>query len=796
MALPARTAPASTGGPASIGRFVVVRRLGSGGQGVVWLASDPDLGREVAIKTLNRGGGDPQRLVDEARNVGRLQHASIVPLYEIGTHAGHPYLVYPYVQGRTLKAILAGGEPVPVRQALQWLSSLLDAIGYAHAAGIVHRDLAPANIMIDEAGTPRILDFGVAGVAGMTAANDIVGTANYMAPESLTGAGVGPRGDLFSLAVVLHEMLTGKPLFEAANPMAVMYKVVHENALPPSRLKDGIDRALDAVVLKGLVKNPSDRYASAQEMRAAIDTWLTPEAPAAGEPAPGSSGAADFLLRRMRRNPDFPAVSQHVAEISNKARSGSASHSSELANVILKDYALSSKLLRLVNSAIYGQYGGSITTVSRAVAILGFEQVRLAALSIALFEHLKSGPQADALKSAVCGSFLSGMVARTLAGRHRGVNVEESFIAAMFYRLGKLLTIHYFADEFTEIQALVANKGEKEDQAVRTVLGASYAELGVAVGREWKLPDCVLAGMRVPRSGAVSTGGDAQGLMAALANEIADVAGDASAGDPRKALGPILERYRGHFELDSDAAMAAVEAATLELKDYARILSVDVDSSGFYHAVVARCRRGTDAGTGGGETAVAAPEPGGAVPVDDREQESRRPDGRIVLVNALAELAGTLLGDYTLNDVFVMVLEALYRGLGFTRVVFCARDPKSGAFIARFGFGAAVDEVQPRFRFTPAEGTDAFSVAVRERRDLAILDTQAADGRHEVPAWCRSLTAPRSLVLFPVVANRVTIGLIYADRTDEVARFGAEDLRLTKALLNQVTLAVQSRGRR
>lgn len=791
MATPAANVRAQTALPERIGRFEPLRVLGKGGQGVVYLARDPDLDREVAIKTLFKHGNDPQRLVEEARKVARLQHANIVPLYEIGLHEGAPFLVYQFIPGRSLRERVADGA-LPIRDALEIARGVLDGIGHAHANGIIHRDLSPANVLIDASGTPKILDFGVATLMGDAATqSDIAGTVNYLAPEYLNGGTIGPAADVFSVATILYEALTGRQQFSAANHMAVIYKIVHEQAVPPSLANRQVDAALDAIVMKGLAKLTTDRYGDANAMRAAITEYLEPKQADDSEIPSGNDAAVEFLLRRMRRNPDFPATSQHIAEISSKSRNTGSSHANELANVILKDYALTGKLLRLVNSAIYGQYGGEITTISRAVLILGFEQVRMAALSLALFDHLKDDHQAGELKSAVLGSFLSGSIARALCATHKGLNAEETFISALFHRLGKMLVIYYFPQEYAEIRSNIANKKMSEAAAVRAVLGVTYPDLGVAVGREWKLPENILGAMRPPRPGepVKDNRGAMLATVAALSNDMADIVATTAGEDREAAIGALVERYKDQVALTPESAAGAIERGTKELREYAHVLNIDVDSIGLVRkekdqadaapAEPAAPRRDAFAPNATGEFATAA--------LSDR---------RMVLVNALTDITNALLGGSGLNDVFMMILEALYRGAGFSRVLFCARDPRQDAMIARFGFGPTIDEVVRKFRFRVEKTDDIFSTSVRTGRDCAVLDTLSPNLKYPIPEWCRALTEPRSLLLFPLAANRVTVALIYADQVGTPSVLKADDLRLIKALVNQGCLAVQRNSKR
>ncbi|MBT8446274.1 MAG: protein kinase, partial [Gammaproteobacteria bacterium] len=439
------------------------RTLGKGAQGTVYLAHDPKLGRDVAIKTLNRDHHDDARLLSEARNAARLSHPNVVPLYELGVHKERPYLVYQYAAGQPLASVLAAESPLAPHRAITMLGQLLDGIASAHALGVLHRDLTPANVMVGEDDSVRILDFGIAcAMKQDDVTAGIAGTVNYIAPEVLDNKVPDARSDLFSLAAMLYEMLTGRRAFDADSPMAVAYKIVNEPVRPPSRLAPAVDPGLDDLVQKALAKDPDKRFDSAEAFKRALDDYLA-QGSEAGDVARSDSDAVNFLLRRINRKPDFPAISEHINEINRKAGSNNPNDAGDLAGVVLKDMGLTGKLLRLVNSAVYGQYGGQVTTISRAVVILGFEQVRAAALSIILFEQVKNGQQADRLKDSACCSFLSAMIARNLANGNEAINAEEAFISAMFNRIGRHLAIFFFPDECDEIDALSASRGISEE---------------------------------------------------------------------------------------------------------------------------------------------------------------------------------------------------------------------------------------------------------------------------------------------------------------------------------------------
>ena len=808
MSLAANQKNNTAGMPPAIGRFMPLSILGRGAQGVVYLARDPDLDRDVAIKTITCRQHDHTQLLNEARNVAKLQHPNIVPLYEIGTHEGAPFLVYQFAEGDPLKRLLGTGQPVAPARAIPLIATILDAIGSAHKVGIIHRDLSPTNILLDSAEQPHVLDFGVSGLVGLsTNGSDIVGTVNYMAPEALSGGDIGPATDLFSVGVILYEMLTGEPLFAANNHMAVMYKIVHERVLPPSTFNKQLDKALDGLVMRALDKDPAKRYDDAGEMQVALQKFLEPDEP---EPrdlsGDGTSGALEFLMRKIRRKPDFPAISQHISDISQKTSASFDTHNNDLANIILKDYAITSKLLRLVNSAVYRQCGGgAITTVSRAVMILGYERVRQAALNIALFEHLKDAQQAEGMKNALMNSFMSAVIAKEMAAKLPRVNAEEAFIVSLFLRLGKLLTIYYFPEEYSEIEQEVSNKGGRELTVSKAVLGVSYVEIGMAIAKEWKLPDLVVKGMRASESPGQDPGTVEVYLLqlASFSNEIAETVSKA-APDSQRELGALVNRYKRSLKLNDSEINNVVKDSFGKMEEYADILSLNVKTCPAYAAVkqrVAADERGVDADVDATGTATGTPT-GGGVTTDGGAASATAPpptsepsnDRRMLLINSIAEITTTLLGEFDLNNILVMILETLYRGIGFSRVVMLVRDARNRQMVARFGFGQDIDQMIPTFRYPLSAESDIFNDAVRHSREYVVLDVDAAEYQGRVPDWCRQLLKPRAVVLLPIVLNKACISLIYADSTESGARISAEELKLFATLTKQAALAIHQKS--
>jgi len=382
--------------PTRIGRFQILRTLGRGGQGEVYLAEDTQLKRRVAIKTLTLDGvavedraGRAQALLDEALIVGQLSHPNIVTLYDAGLEGQTPWLVFEYVEGKTLSATIKDGV-VPSMRAADIAIQILKAVGFAHSKGVVHRDIKPANVMIN-GDTARVMDFGIAQAIQTQPSPDapFVGSPAYMAPEYIDGKPYTEKSDLFAVGMSLYEMVTGKPAVTGKDPYQILHQVANEPFAPPSHVNTEIDERLDDLILKALAKDPAARFDSAAHMEDALLCYLSPE-PVTAEP---SQGTLDFLLRRMRYKSDFPALSTTMGAV-NRSAASETERVTQLSNSILKDFALTNKLLKLVNSASYSQYGGSISTVSRAVVIMGFDNVRNVAITLMLFEHLQNKSQA------------------------------------------------------------------------------------------------------------------------------------------------------------------------------------------------------------------------------------------------------------------------------------------------------------------------------------------------------------------------------------------------------------------
>jgi len=297
----ASPAPRPTGPPTSsfipkLGKYTLIRELGRGGMGAVYEALDTQLNRKVALKLmLTNPHADPQdlaleeeRFVREAKMAARLKHSNIVPVYEAGVIDGRRFLAMELIEGKAFSAWRKQGSPT-VRQQVAVLRDVAQAVHYAHEQGILHRDLKPRNILVDASARPFVTDFGLAKSIGkekevsLTASGMVVGTPTYMSPEQCQGTGrIDWRSDIWSLGVMLYEVLAGRPPFEGESPMEIMTKVVRDPVVPPSKVAVETALALDGTIenicLKALAKDPKDRYPTARALAEDLSKWIEGQA--------------------------------------------------------------------------------------------------------------------------------------------------------------------------------------------------------------------------------------------------------------------------------------------------------------------------------------------------------------------------------------------------------------------------------------------------------------------------------------------------------------------------------------
>jgi len=787
--------------PRQIGRFQLLRLLGRGTQASVWLARDPWLERDVAIKLLApaRGGRTEahlQRWLAEARHMGQLSHPAIVPVFEADVQERQAFTVFEYVNGASLAEHLAAKGRCTAHEAAAMMVDVLDALQAAHAAGIVHRDLKPSNIMIDAQGRARVMDFGISVSVANAAHAPLAGTPAYMAPEASAGAVPTPAVDIYGAGLILVELLTGQPLRRQSETWQALYPSTGSPVTLPDDLGPDVDDALRAIAARALAREPAQRYASAAEFRDALRAWASPE-PGAAQPV--GNATLDFLLLRMRRKSDFPALSDTVVRIQRVATSEDDSVG-DLTREILKDVALTNKLLRLVNSPLFAHANrGGVSTVSRAVTLLGFNTIRNMALSLVLLEHMQDKAHAEQMREEFLRAMMAGALAAEMGGN---AGSESSFIGAMLQNLGRMLCSFYFPEEAAQIRALHA-AGKAEGAAATQVLGLTLEDLGVGVARAWGLPETLQRCMRTPM-GAPPMRPPQQGdehlrWLVRAANE---VAGAMLQNEPPRLttrLQQLAIDYRRTLQLTPESFSDAVLRARQQLVDIASALDLRVTPGSPAERLLQSPEPPPETNAAADPLAAHAlrADPTLPAPADAAlGGQAATQHAAQVLAAGIQDITDAMVDDsFKLNDILRMILETMLRALNARRIVFALRDARTDVLRGRLGLGECTDADLAALAVPLHDSADLFATVCQRGADTLIADTRQGRLHERLPAWFRSgLNAPAFLLL-PLQMKGKPFALIYADH-DRPGALAVDDQLLgsLRSLRNQAIMAFRQRG--
>ncbi len=814
----------------NIDRFEVRKTLGEGGQGIVYLAHDPKLNRDVAIKTLMAATGDEMDiLLHEARAVSALQHPCIVPVFEAGDFYGTPYLVFEYVTGETLEALIRRGGALPAEDALRIAAQVLDGLAHAHKHGVLHRDIKPANIMLGSDGTPRIMDFGAASrnqiswLVGTRVGidEDLIGTPAYMAPEYIEKKVYSARTDIFAAGLVICEMLTGERVFKGNGGSVdqLLLKIVNDPVVLPTG--PGLNEKIVACLLKAVAKDPQERYESVVEMKQALLQAAAPESRRPG--AAEGRGTVEFLLRRIKLKKEFPAMSESISNVNNIIFSDTGSVTT-LTNAVLKDFALTNKIIKLANSTYYNQSGrGNISTISGAVYKLGFDTIRNIVLGLLLFDHLKDRNQAQDLMGECVRAILGGAIANEVCVSRGYANPEETFVCAMMHNLGRMLSIYYFPEETGEIRKLLALGTADEEQISRRVLGASYTELGQGVAKSWGFPQKIIGSMEKNRPQDAARGrhnpDEITRLIACMASDLSAAVVENDPQEQKKRSTEALEKYKDRLKLDPKEAEGMFIRSLEKFKEYTVAVGWKLDQNiagklGMLQKTSAQTAAVTTTQamqTGKLQTqdiektmrvefhatAIAPPGLSGqsGPPTPAMPQPEQGPARKDVLSGGIQDITNAMVEGSSLNDILRIIIETIYTGIGFDHVIFALRTPRRAAMTGRFGLGEGIDALVGQFHFGLDFVPDVFHVALQQNIDVFITDTGDPKIATRIPDWYRKAFSAGAFLLFPIIVRNKPFGMIYGDaaRANSIA-IREDEIKLLRTLRNQAVLAVRQSG--
>lgn len=519
----------------------------------------------------------------------------------------------------------------------------------------------------------------------------------------------------------------------------------------------------------------------------------------------------EYLLRRMRFKTDFPALSTSVARVQALSTS-ETENLHTMCDEILQDVALTQKLLRIVNTAHYRRAGSDqISTISRAVAIIGMAGVRNMALSLMLLDHMPDRGQAQQLKVEFLRSVMAGTLASELSQTNK--EAEQAYIGALFRNLGRLLVAFYLPEDAEQIRTQAKARSSRvtladEAAASSEVLGMSYDDLGLQVGAKWGLPDTLLQTMAMP-SGTAPTRSlagrpDRMTWLASLANDGAETILNTEPVELGTELGVLTERYARALDLTPQALQDAAGRARKRMTEMTDALNMTVPARSSAERLLDTYY--VDA-PNAGET---GPDPedlgldsqngvlSQIVPLLDEQSPAD------VLAAGVQDITNTLVDQFKLNDVLQMILETMLRALDCRRVIFCLKDAKSGALVGRIGMGDGADAIKAMFkvpvdRVDPAKA-DLFGAVCLKNLDTLIADASTASVSARLPGWFRDQVQSPTFLLLPMVVKRanqqVVLGLIYADKARAgTLKVDERELSLLRTLRNQAIMAFkQSSG--
>jgi HD-like signal output (HDOD) protein len=468
------------------------------------------------------------------------------------------------------------------------------------------------------------------------------------------------------------------------------------------------------------------------------------------------------VLLKIRQASDIPAMADTV-NIINKFKSSEDSSVTDLANILLKDYALTTKILKVVNSVYYLQ-SGMVTTISRAIFLMGIEHIRQMALTLMLFDHLQKRNSQSEIMDAIIQAFCGGVIAKKIVEDLNYVEEEEAFICALLHPLGKIIVAHTMPEKLAEIRLISAEQGVSEDQASASVLGISFEEIGITIATEWNYPQKIVQSMYTMKASEVITNpqdGQKLSIIATLSTEMSSIlVTDADREEKALKVKKLLSSYSGHLPTKRRSVESLISTSVQDFNKLAAELDLNIKTSSFSDQLD---KWSDDVSPSASDTEVLSFKTDSLRTVETLfVTEEQHPE--TIFSKGIQEINSFMLGSSSLNDVIRIALETIYQGMKesqILRVLFFVRDLKRPQMEIRLGFGQNINEAKNWFTILVGDFSDIFNMAISKDNDLIIRDIDSPDIKKYIPAWYKSnLSVPGYIILFPVTINKKNIGLI------------------------------------
>ncbi|WP_459923047.1 HDOD domain-containing protein [Desulfatiferula olefinivorans] len=493
----------------------------------------------------------------------------------------------------------------------------------------------------------------------------------------------------------------------------------------------------------------------------------------------------ETLFELMRKKGDFPSFSRQIVEV-NKILKLKYSSARDIANVIMKDFSLSNKLLKLVNSSFYGQFSkNGISSVSSAMIILGADQIQQAAASLMLFEHMQANAQSQGLKDITVNTFMSGLMAKDLAVGAGIHDTEEFQVCAMFHSLGENLIAFYFPDKYQRILEIEKRKGMDREQAARKVLTISFRDLGIGVAKKWGIPASIVRSMACdpltspPVGDRAYSRDDRLGFISAFSNALCRVYQSDDAGQRDRDIARLIEGYKGLVDIRVDDIEGLLGRVSEKVKVHAAQLNINIGKS--------RLIKNMQQKDGEPDTET----PASASPADVRKSTPAEVRKRIY--KDIKRIEAVLAGDFAIGQVLMDILSVMHREFDYDRIAICIRDAARNVIGIRHGLGKDIDALSREFRFPITTVQDIFHLSLSREKDYSIPDINDAKFKALIPTWYRMMNMASGFDLFALVIDHVPIGFFYADHEAPREFTPMEDLKNMKKLRNLAEKAIRIR---
>ncbi len=513
----------------------------------------------------------------------------------------------------------------------------------------------------------------------------------------------------------------------------------------------------------------------------------------------------EHMLGQIRRSREFPGISKYISAINQELSSNPDSFdASELADMILKDYALTSKLLRLANSVTYGYAAGKVSTVSRAVVVLGYVYVRLIAISLSLFEHFKSKHYMADLKEEMVCSLWAGMLAREITIEQGDSDAEEAFICAMLIRLGKMVVIRYFPNEYRKILNQMQDTGCMEAKAVNSVCATTYEALCVAVAKQWNFPDKICESLLPLKTAEWNNKGKTHPKLQVLNSfirELNKMMGNNALKTGRPLLEDLLERYAQSGNISVLQLRSLIMASVTITEQHAQALDFGTEDIPFFGNLRTALQIKAPSQK---RAAKESPDevPSESFQLLDATRIKAEADGQAlvqpmeIFLDGVQEISQAMIAGHDVNEIAAMSLEILYRSLNFHRALMFVRDGVTQMMAVRSAHGLLSRQLLRKVHFKIEQAPDFFNCAVQSGKDLIVSDAYDPGISHLVPTWYRSHIDAPAFIFLPVMVQNFTFAALYADRTKEGRPITDAEYRYLNLLRNQLALAFRYQPRK